>query len=340
MPTVQDARGQSMTLDSRPERIVSLVPSITESVALFAGPQRLVGITKFCTEPHADVTAIRKIGGTKDPDVEAIVALQPDLVLANREENREADIAALEAAGLRVFVGYPRGVHESMEELARIGTLLQVAAALRQFKDVHAEIARQDALQADRPRVRVFCPIWRHPYMAVGGDTYAGDVIRLAGGENVFESHPRGDRYPPVDLREIAAADPQVILLPDEPYHFRARHREEILAMRSMTAAREGHVFLLDGRWLSWYGPRAAQGLAGLEALLDRARPDWTAPERPVEPAPKRKPSGATNATRPAGTSAQKSTPATKQPQRTPKTDTAMPPGLKLRVRSQEVVDE
>ena len=340
MPTVQDARGQSMTLDSRPERIVSLVPSITESVALFAGPQRLVGITKFCTEPHADVPAIRKIGGTKDPDVEAIVALQPDLVLANREENREADIAALEAAGLRVFVGYPRGVHESMEELARIGTLLQVAAARRQFKDVHAEIARQDALQADRPRVRVFCPIWRHPYMAVGGDTYAGDVIRLAGGENVFESHPRGDRYPPVDLREIAAADPQVILLPDEPYHFRARHREEILAMRSMTAAREGHVFLLDGRWLSWYGPRAAQGLAGLEALLDRARPDWTAPERPVEPAPKRKPSGATNATRPAGTSAQKSTPATKQPQRTPKTDTAMPPGLKLRVRSQEVVDE
>ena len=338
MTTVQDARGRSLTLKNRPDRIVSLVPSVTESVALIAGPRRLLGITKFCTEPRADVPAIRKIGGTKDPDVAAIVSLQPDIVLANREENRREDIEALEAAGLPVFVGYPRGVQESLDELRTIGTLLHAAGLPRPFKEIETELARQVALNADRPRVRVFCPIWRKPYMAVGGDTYAGDVIRMAGGDNVFESHPRGNRYPQVDLAEIAAADPEVILLPDEPYRFRTRHREEILALRSMTAAREGHVFLLDGRWLSWYGPRAAEGLAGLEALLDQARSDWQPPARPPIKPPARARKDPAKAAQKTSSPSAGAAPA--QPQRTPQVQAPMPPGLKLRVRSQEVVEE
>jgi ABC-type Fe3+-hydroxamate transport system substrate-binding protein len=377
MPTVEDARGQSVTTAKRPDRVVSLVPSMTESVARLCGARRLVGITKFCTEPEADVPAIRKVGGTKDPDVEAIVALQPDVVLANREENREEDVAALEAAGLPVFVGYPRTAREGVEELRTIARLLETTMVRATTDPIKEEIERQETLNADRPRVRVFCPIWRRPFMAVGGDTYAGDIIRLAGGENVFESHARGNRYPQVELSEVARADPAVILLPSEPFRFRRRHRQEMLDLTSIAASRNNRVFLVDGRWLSWYGHRTREGLEKLEELLDRARPDWKAPPRPVKQsktaAERKKGSkvsgakafpGLEDAAKKAGArgksrltpeqraaakkrAAQRSGKASKarkaeskKPQRKPKTDVEMPPGLRLRVEQQEVVEE
>ena len=283
MASAEDSRGQTITTALRPDRIVSLVPSVTESVAQLAGVKRLVGITKFCTEPEAEAPAIRKIGGTKDPDIAAIVALAPDLVLANREENREEDIAALEAAGLQVYVGYPRTARDALEDLKTIARLLHFAMVRPIVALVSEEIERQETLNADRPRVRVFCPIWYRPFMAAAGDTYAGDLIRLAGGENVFESHVRGNRYPQVELSEVARADPEVILLPSEPYRFGRRHRRELTALQSITAARKQHVFLLDGRLLTWYGARAEEGLAKLEELFDRARPGWKAPARPVK---------------------------------------------------------
>ncbi len=381
MPSVEDCRGLTINLARRPERIVSLVPSVTENVGRLMGTKRLVGITKFCSEPEADVPGIRKIGGTKDPDVAAIVALAPDVVLANREENREEDVAALEAAGLPVYVGYPRTARETVEEVRRLGSLLHHPMVRAITNPITEEIERQETLNADRPRVRVFCPIWYRPFMAVGGDTYAGDLIRLAGGENVFESHIRGNRYPQVELSEIARADPAVILLPSEPYRFGRRHRRELTALQSITAARNQHVFLLDGRLLTWYGPRTEEGLAKIEELLDRARPEWKAPARPVK-TPKTTGAGKTGAGKTgAGTtaaavkkaakkvsaakkaaagartprtpaqreaakkrSAQRSgkarKEASKKPERKPKTDVEMPPGLRLRIEQQEVVEE
>ncbi len=378
MASAEDSRGQTITTALRPDRIVSLVPSVTESVAQLAGVKRLVGITKFCTEPEAEAAAIRKIGGTKDPDIAAIVALAPDLVLANREENREEDIAALEAAGLQVYVGYPRTARDALEDLKTIAQLLHFAMVRPIVALVSEEIERQETLNADRPRVRVFCPIWYRPFMAAAGDTYAGDLIRLAGGENVFESHVRGNRYPQVELSEIARADPEVILLPSEPYRFGRRHRRELQALQSITAARKQHVFLLDGRLLTWYGARAQEGLAKLEELFDRARPGWKAPARPVKAsktaaagktgaagkAASKKAGTATGRTgagkkaaagaRPRLTDAQRAAAkkkaatrsgkarkaASKPPERSPKTDVAMPPGLRITVQQQEVVEE
>ena len=374
MVTVEDSRGRTVTLDQRPVRIVSLVPSVTESVARLAGAKRLVGITKFCSEPEADVPAIRKIGGTKDPDIAAIVALAPEIVLANREENREEDVAALEAAGLPVYVGYPRTAGAAVDDLKTIARLLQLPLVRAIADPITEEIERQETLNAERPRVRVFCPIWYRPFMAAGGDTYAGDLIRLAGGENVFESHVRGNRYPQVELSEVARADPAVILLPSEPYRFGRRHRRELQALQSITAARNAHVFLLDGRLLTWYGPRAQEGLEKLEELFDRARPDWKAPARPVKEsktaaagktgaakAGARTTTGRTGAAkkaaagaRPRLTDAQRAAAkkksaarsgkarkaASRKPERKPKTDVAMPPGLRITVQQQEVVEE
>ena len=148
MASAEDSRGRTITTALRPDRIVSLVPSVTESVAQLAGVKRLVGITKFCTEPEADAPAIRKIGGTKDPDIAAIVALAPDLVLANREENREEDIAALEAAGLQVYVGYPRTARDALEDLKTIARLLHFAMV----RPIVALVTEEDRAAGDAQR--------------------------------------------------------------------------------------------------------------------------------------------------------------------------------------------
>ena len=348
MPSATDALGRTVTLEHPPQRVVSLVPSVTEAVASLGQGRSLTAVTKFCAEPADLTAALRKIGGTKDPDIEAITALQPDLVLANIEENRRQDVQALIDAGLTVFVGYPRTVVEAVDEFQTIGDLLGAPASPRVVNDMREAVERQRTLNETRPTVRVFCPIWRNPYMAIAGDTYSGDLIRLAGGENVFESHTSGSRYPQVTLKEIQAADPQVILLPDEPFRFRPRHRDELKALSEIDAVRTDRLFLCDGRWLTWYGPRIAEGVEGIEKLLDRARPEWKAPtdlpvvsERRHRAASKRA-SASTRSTK-KKKAAPTSTPQPRQapkPRITPGEEPPLPPGLRFNVDAPDVVDE
>ncbi|MEE9277066.1 MAG: helical backbone metal receptor, partial [Dehalococcoidia bacterium] len=172
-------------------------------------------------------------------------------------------------------------------------------------------------------------------YMAVGGDTYAGDLLRLAGGENVFEQHRTGARYPQVTLDDIIAADPELILLPDEPYRFSERHRDEILTLRGLTAARDERVFLCDGRWLTWYGPRIGEALRGIAELLDRARPHWTPPpDEPDEEEVRR--TRRQSAKRKKRTAAKAKTPRARATK--PQGGTSLPPGLQLNVETRDVV--
>lgn len=344
MPTsATDALGRTVTLNQLPQRIVSLVPSITEMVAALGKSSSLVGVTKFCVEPAATTDAIRKVGGTKDPDLDAILALQPDLILANVEENRREDVETLINSGVPVFVGYPRTVAQAFDELAALtGLITGLLDGGRLVLRGREALARQTRLNEIRPRVRVFCPIWRNPYLAVGGDTYAGDVIRQVGGTNIFESHGSGSRYPQVTLAEIRAADPEIILLPDEPYRFRERHRAELMVQREITAVRTGQVFLVDGRWLTWYGPRIADGLLGLEKLLDKARPGWTVPEneRP-EAAPQKPAPPPPNATKSTPSSPARKPPSARKPSRAAGQATPpLPPGLRFKVDTPDIVDE
>src|SRR5690606_13851900 len=150
---------------------------------------------------------------TKDPDVASIAALQPDLVIANKEENRKEDIEALRAHSIRVIVTDPCTVRQAMNMTLQIGLLLGCEQAAR---EIHQETAAALQTRTDEP-VRVFIPIWRRPLMAMGGDSYGSDVLLQAGGQNVFADRAR---YPEVSKEEIAVAHPDRILLPDEPYHF------------------------------------------------------------------------------------------------------------------------
>jgi ABC-type Fe3+-hydroxamate transport system substrate-binding protein len=253
---------------SSARRIVSLVPSLTEALFVLGLGPRVVGVTDWCSHPAEGVARLPKLGGTKNPDLQAILALAPDLVIANHEENRRRDVERLAAAGIPVWVTYPRTVREGAQLLRELAGLGAEAAAVREVVEpVEAAVA---AAEASRParRPRVFCPIWRDPWMSVGADTYADDLLRLCGGENVFAAREER-RYPRVTLQEVEAAAPEVVLLPDEPYRFDAADAAE-LARLDLPAARDGRIHLIDGTWVSWYGPRIARAVGALRALLAR----------------------------------------------------------------------
>jgi ABC-type Fe3+-hydroxamate transport system substrate-binding protein len=252
----------------RAQRIVSLVPSLTEALFALGLGDRVVGVTDWCVHPKEALAALPRVGGTKDPDVDRIDALGPDLVVANREEQTERVVRQLEGRGLEVWVTYPRGVREAarlLEEIADLGADPATRRAV--LEPIARAIDRADARRAQDPRrVRFFCPIWRDPWMSIGADTYADDLLSLCGGANVF-AQLGGRRYPRVALPEVVEAAPEVILLPDEPYSFGPRDVEQ-LARLDLPAARDGRIHLIDGTWVSWYGPRIGTALEEITRLF------------------------------------------------------------------------
>ena len=254
-----------------PRRIVSLVPSLTEALFVLGLGERVVGVTDWCVHPADAVALLPKLGGTKNPDLSAILALRPDLVIANQEENRRQDVERLRAAGIAVWVTYPRTVRVGVVLLREIALLGAREEAIHDVVEP-VEAALDAALAAQvGPRQRVFCPIWRDPWMSVGPDTYAHDLLTLCGGDNVFGG--RSDRrYPRVRLAEVEAAAPDIVLLPDEPYSFGPVDAAEI-ARLDIPASHQGRIHLIDGTWVSWYGPRIRGALEGLCALLAPQRP-------------------------------------------------------------------
>jgi len=247
-------------------RIVSLVPSVTESLFCLGLGDRIVGITDWCVHPSDRVSGLPKVGGTKNPSVRQILELDPDLVIANREENRKRTVVALRTAGVDVWVTDPRAVLDGvalLRELAELGaTAKAVESVVRPVEEaVHAAEERRPARG-----LPVFCPIWKKPWMAVGGDTYASSLLELCGGANVFADCGDG-RYPIVEIEQIVAAAPEVILLPSEPYDFGPRDVLELTAL-TIPAARNGRIHLIDGTLVSWYGPRIEPAIATIRTLF------------------------------------------------------------------------
>jgi ABC-type Fe3+-hydroxamate transport system substrate-binding protein len=246
-----------------PNRIVSLVPSLTEALFAFGVGERVVGRTRYCLWPARTVGKVPTVGGTKKVDVRRVLELEPDLVVAVKEENTRENIEELEEAGVPVFVGAPESVAGAialLRELAERVEALRVEAVLGPIERVYGRLQEV----AGREARRVFVPIWKKPYMSVGSDTYVHDILKTCGGENVC-----GDtmRYPVVALEEVEAAQPEVVLLPDEPYPFNAEDLPEFYAL-DVPAAYSDRIHLVDGKLLTWYGPRMASSLTQLSALL------------------------------------------------------------------------
>lgn len=248
---LHDDLGAPVPLAGPARRVVSLVPSLTEALAETC-PERLVGATDWCTHPaDLDVTRVR---GTKNPDLAAVAALEPDLVVANKEENRELDVTRMRERGLAVWVTDIETVPQSLTSMRR---LFAEALGL----DEPAWLTAADAAWSGpvpRPHARAIVPIWRDPWMVVGRPTFTADLLARAGFE-VVTGEAEG-RYPHVEvgaLDDPAVAD--VVLLPDEPYEFTAADGPEAFGR---VPAR-----LVSGRLLTWYGP----ALVEARISLDRA---------------------------------------------------------------------
>lgn len=263
-----DALGRPFRLPRDPQRIVSLIPSITELLFSLGLDPRIVGVTKFCTHPPEGVAKKEKVGGEKNPDLQKILALRPDLIVANVEENRREDIEVFEAAGIPVYVIYPKTVREGIEVIVQLGELTGTrAVAGEMVETIQAVYGETLELGRDRKPIPVFCPIWRKPYMSINRDTYVHDVLEVCGGANIFVDRP--DRYPKISLAEVAGLAPEVILLPDEPYPFHPRHLADFRPFEEMIPAfRTQRVHFIDGKLLSWYGPRMGDSLRILRKLL------------------------------------------------------------------------
>ncbi|MFI2606649.1 helical backbone metal receptor [Kitasatospora sp. NPDC018619] len=227
-----------------PRRVVSLVPSLTEALAATA-PGLLVGATDWCSHPAG--LSVARIGGTKNPDVPRVVALAPDLVVANDEENRRPDLDALRAAGVPVWVTDIRTLDDAFRSLHRLLTTacgLPRPGWLDEAQAAWAPVGHGGAgAAAEGPRAVV--PIWRRPWMVLGRDTFAGDLLRRLGLRLVHADHP--ERYPAIPLPELLSCRPELVVLPDEPYRFTAEDGPE--AFPDTPAA------LVSGRHLTWYGP-------------------------------------------------------------------------------------
>ncbi len=312
--------GRDVVLAKPPQTVVSLVPSDTYTMSRLGALDRIVGCTDFCSDFGTDLSegrpgtdTIVRIGGTKNVAIEKVCDLRPDLVVANQEENTKKKVEALIAAGLRVYVGFPKTVAQSLAHVARLAKVLglarspQAKALVATGYERYNDLRAKRMLSANRGEVSVdicrtvLVPIWWKPLMAVGAETYASSLLRFFGWQSIFDFDVRsgaglggpsdsdtraieeresisigrkrsrfdwhgnkviepGMRYPKVSVQQIADRDPDLILLPNEPFAFTERHRQEIIGW-NVSAAKHKKVYLVDGKPLFWHGAATSDAL-------------------------------------------------------------------------------
>lgn len=251
-----DMMGRTVTIAYPPKRIVSLVPSQTELLYDLGMNDSVVGITKFCVHPEAWFRTKTRIGGTKQVHIDKVLALQPDLVIANKEENKQEQIEQL-AQRVPVWISDIQTLEDALVMIDCIGELTGTDA---KANSMVADIANGFSLlqKANEPK-RVAYFIWRNPWMCAGGDTFISHMIEAAGWQNVFADTPR---YPEVNLETLTQQHPQLVLLSSEPYPFKEQHIAELQAV-----VPNAKIVLVDGELFSWYGSRLLQSIPYIAQL-------------------------------------------------------------------------
>lgn len=240
-------------------RVLSLVPSLTEAVILLGGQAMLMGKTRFCTHPPFAIKKVPSVGGTKNPDIETIQRLKPDVVLASKEENKKEDIERLVGLGFWVWMSCAESPSQAFDELREIKELLGLMDPKFFLSRSILEYERLSMASLQTKPLPTLCLIWKRPFMAVGQDTYAGRLLEDAGLRS-----PLKGRYPKLTEGDILALEPKLILLPDEPYPFSQSDAEELAMAFERAGKPNPHLRLLKGRNLFWPGLRAPLGLRDL----------------------------------------------------------------------------
>lgn len=259
---VSDHLGRVLTVPIAPQRIISLCPSQTETLFALGLGDRIVGITHFCIHPEAAVRDLPKVGGTKKVDADKVAALQPDLIIAEKEEQTPEIVNTLSA----IAPVYVTEVLHRAHALQGIADMAELCGVSQAGQTLCAAIAQAFALFPLPPLGTVAYFIWRKPWMAVGSHTYIADMLAAMGLHNVFATRT-DSRYPEVTADQLQAADPDVILLSSEPYPFAQKHIAEFEAV-----CPRARVLLVDGEMFSWYGSRMLQAAPYLEQLHGQLR--------------------------------------------------------------------
>lgn len=288
-------RDPDQLLEKVPERVVSLVPSLTESLFDLGIGANLVGITDYCIYPEGEVRNLPRVGGPKDAHLTDLLALKPDLVIASQEENSRELVEALQAAGVTCLVANSQSVAGSIEVLWRLVDLFHSQPAGLRLRTLEMALDWARTAQASLPEIRYFCPIWQDKtaggqdwWMVFNRRTYANDLLQLFGGKNIFadrerrypleadlgrgKAEPPGDRdarYPRVTLDEILSAEPEMILLPSEPFNFDDPYLEQFGRLFAETpAGKNGRILQVDGSLITWFGTRLGRALSELPSLF------------------------------------------------------------------------
>lgn len=293
---LRDELDRAFTFGRAPQRVVCLVPSDTFNVAAIGCAGALVGRTDYCELPADVVAGLPSVGGTKNPSVDAICDLSPDLVIANKEENTRSDLEKLIARGVKVFVVFPKRAADGLAHLARLARIFHVdrdPAVRELFKRGYEAIREAEDARSKQVPLRTFCPIWMDPLMTIHGDTFISDLLDLAGAQNVFVDRQRryplaadlgkaaplapekvadrDTRYPRVTLEEVTLRAPELVLLPDEPHPFTEEDANVFRAL-AIPAAERDAVVRTGGKDLCWYGAQTIEGLPRVRALVARYR--------------------------------------------------------------------
>lgn len=252
-----DHLGYKVRLATRPNRIISLVPSITETLYHLGLEERIVGRTKFCVHPEGQVADTAKIGGTKTVDFKTIEELEPDLIIANKEENRKEDVEHLQEL-YTVWISDIQSIYQGVKLIKELGILLgvlpnsikltkQIAIEERLLLPIHKETKKAAYL------------IWKAPYMTVGSDTYIHSALKMCGFENAFGDQTR---YPIVEIKDLIEKQPDYIFLSSEPFPFKEKHIQEL-----KDQGIKSKIILVDGEMFSWYGSRILKALPYFRGL-------------------------------------------------------------------------
>jgi ABC-type Fe3+-hydroxamate transport system substrate-binding protein len=261
MPSFTDQLDRTIILPGIPQRIVSLVPSQTELLYDLGLEAETVGITKFCVHPESWFRNKKRIGGTKNVHLDIVHSLQPDLIIANKEENVKEQVEAL-AAQYPVWISDVNNLEDACNMIHDLGIITgKTAKAIEIAKEVQQRFTQ---LQSLSPTLRTAYLIWKNPYMTIGNDTFIHYMLSQCGLQNVFADRTR---YPAVTVEELQAATCQVLLLSSEPYPFKQQHIDELQNQLPGT-----RILLVDGEMFSWYGSRLLQAPGYIDALLRNFR--------------------------------------------------------------------
>lgn len=259
MPVYKDQCNRDVVMTTPPQKIISLVPSQTELLYDLGLRNEVIGITKFCVHPNEWFTCKTRIGGTKNVQVERIKSLQPDLIIANREENVKEQVELL-AQDFPVWVSDINNLEDALQMIRSIGVVTSTSS---QAENIIQKIKAGFEMLAAGTNVllKICYLIWKDPYMTVGGDTFINDMLLRCGMDNVFKQY---FRYPSISLADIKEQNPQLIMLSSEPYPFKEKHLQELQLYFP-----KAKIVLVNGEMFSWYGSRLQIAASYFKTLIN-----------------------------------------------------------------------